>query len=51
MDNSPFHLVAHFEHTFEHFKQYYTHFHTHVYQKHLNNITQSSLLNTPLDFM
>ena len=51
MDNSPFHLVAHFEHTFEHFKQYYTHFHTHVYQKHLNNITQSSLPNTPLDFM
>ena len=44
-------LVTHFEHTFEHFKQHYTHFYTifysHVYQKHINNITQTSLPNTP----
>ena len=41
-------LIGHFKQLFEHFKYTYTFFHLHVYQKHLNNITQIPLPNTPL---
>ena len=45
-------LVAHFKQLFEHFKHTYIHFYTlfhpHLYQKHLNNITQTTLPNTSL---
>ena len=44
-------LASKFEYTFEHFKQYDTYFYTlfylHVYQKHSNNISQTSLPNRP----
>ena len=37
---------------FSHFKQYYTHFkilfHSHIFQKTTNNVTQTTLPNTPL---
>ena len=48
-------LVGKFKHTFEYFKQHYTHFytlfHSHIYQKHPNNITQTSLPNEPYVFL
>ena len=48
-------LVYHLKLTFLHFKQYYTHlhifFHPHVFQKTTNNISQTTLPNTPLVFM
>jgi len=44
-------FLHYFEQLFEYFKHSYTHFHTffhpHVYQKYSNNITQTSLPNTP----
>ena len=45
-----FRLVAYFEQPFEYFKFTYTLFHPHIYQKYSNNITQTSLPNTPKSF-
>ena len=46
------HLTVHFKYIFEHFKYTYTFFYIffylYVYQKHLNNITQTFLPNIPL---
>ena len=40
-------LFYHLKLTVLHFKQHYTHFHPHVFQKTTNNITQTTLPNTP----
>ena len=47
-------LVSEFKLTFSHFKQHYLHFHTlfypHIFQKTINNNSQTTLPNIPLDF-
>ena len=42
-------LVEHLKHMILVFKQHYTYFH-HVFQKNINIVTQTSLLNKPLIF-